>query len=163
MPKMSKPRAMAQSFLVRMVKEGLTANEALEKLREMGLGYRRTTFLEDWRQVADIPKKADYLKNVPRKYAFTDAVTVEKEWYMTRKYNVVFKVTGTDLQTGEKDIERYYTIATDERKPMGLLHDTMRSLLEQRRFEYAFQAEKVEIDVIWRRSERIPSPWEVEE
>lgn len=163
MPKMSKNRALAQPFLIRMVREGLSANEALEKLREMGLGYRRTVFLEDWREVAGVDKKKDFLKNIPRKYAFTDASTVEKEWYMRRKYSVVFKVTGTDLQTGERDVERFYTISTDERKPMGLLIDTMDSLVRQKRFEYAFEPTKVEIEVIFRRSEKIPAPWEEEE
>lgn len=40
-------------FIGQLINQGLSANEGLEVLRDLGAGYRRTDFLADWARVSD--------------------------------------------------------------------------------------------------------------
>lgn len=49
-------------FIGQMIQQGMTANEGLDLLRDLGAGYRRTDFLADWARVSDaLARTADTL------------------------------------------------------------------------------------------------------
>ena len=109
---MADRRATAWLYIQRAVREGMSANETLRQLREVGLSYRRTDFLADYRRAAQIPVKADRLKYVPKKYRPGDALYIEQPGFMAREYRYTVKLTVRNTVTGEvRDI--YNRMASD--------------------------------------------------
>jgi hypothetical protein len=67
-PGLSEQGRRVISFLVRGAREGIGANELLRMLQSSGLGYRRETFLRDYRLVQGLEKEASTLRYVPEHY-----------------------------------------------------------------------------------------------
>ena len=83
---------IAINFVKKAALEGLGANATLKILREMGLGYRRQDFLRDYRMFAQLPKKANVIKYVNRKYRLTKSLFVEPKGFMSRRFAFVSKI-----------------------------------------------------------------------
>jgi len=116
-------RAKAQPFLERLAAEGYSANKALLKLREMGLGYKRADFLADWREV-----KGKQTAKAVGKYVGLDrypgpACEVTTNRFQRRKYNYVVNYTVTNLETGQEDY-KHYIVQTDQRLTRHTIEET---------------------------------------
>ncbi len=88
-------------FLERMFREGYSATEALETLREHGLGYRMTDFYKDWRIISGAVEKADRMKYVRRDYVISERLYTPGESRTGKRFVTTMKVKALDLITGE--------------------------------------------------------------
>jgi len=67
-------------------KEGISASTFIEAMKAVGLSYRRTDMLGDWRSVNEIEKKADVLKYVRKDYLPTKAAIAEVSWKLSAEF-----------------------------------------------------------------------------
>jgi len=118
-------RGMAQPFLEHFASLGLSANEALRRLREMGLGYRRTDFLDDYRK---------YLGKEKAK----DAVMFPSVIRQKDKYQSLISYTYKDLQTGEIRHRNFY-IGHDTPLTVGTIESIAGDLISSFADEYEAQ------------------------
>lgn len=100
-------RNLARNLFPGFWERGTTANDALSELRSMGLGYRRTDFLSDFRS-----GQTTYQHETAIRYVGLDNVpserALEPQYHgVPDRYSFVYKVTGTDTSTGEPS-ERYF-------------------------------------------------------
>lgn len=98
-------------YLISLAQQGYSANKALEALRELGLGYRRTDFLADWRIITAAAEKSEKLKYVPRHAVISDRLYVPAQTSYPEKYMTTVRVVFTD-QWGFTH-ERYVTVRHD--------------------------------------------------
>ena len=94
-------RAFAQSFVKKAALEGLSANTSLGILRKVGLGYRRTDFLADFRLYKKIPKLSDALKHIRKSYRPSKGMFLQPKKWMSRKYAFTTKFKVFKPETGE--------------------------------------------------------------
>ena len=94
-------RAFAQAFVKKAAIEGLSANATLDILRKVGLGYRRTDFLADFRLYKKIPKLSDTLKHIRKSYRPSKNMFLQPKKWMSRKYAFVTKFRVFKPETGE--------------------------------------------------------------
>jgi len=97
---------------------GKTATKFLSEMQSAGLGYRRTTFLADWRAEAGIEKQADAIKYVRKGYVPTTAIAEAAEWKLSKEYMYKMQV-ATRLQPGEPITTRFVNIMTDQPITIG--------------------------------------------
>ena len=130
-------RAMAQPFLDALAAEGLSANQALGRLREMGLGYRRTDFLEDWRTVTGKQKAKAAGKYVGLDRYPGTACEIVTNKYQRRKYNYVVNYKVTNLETGETELN-HIIVASDERLTRRTIEQTAFDIITEHLDEYGY-------------------------
>lgn len=94
-------RGFAQVFVKAAAEKGLGANKTLELLKSKGLGYRRTTFLSDYRMFAKIPTLSDRIKYVRRQYRLSKSLFLEPKKFMTRRFAFVTEFNVLNPDTGE--------------------------------------------------------------
>jgi len=97
------------------IKAGQSASKFIAEMREVGLSYRRTTMLSDWRGVGNIEKKEGLLRYVRKDYQPSPALYAEVEWNLSREYMYKVRV-NTRLRPGEPVESRFVNIVND--KPM---------------------------------------------
>jgi len=97
------------------IASGVSASSFLTKMKAEGLGYRRTTFLDDWRSVGSIEAKTGLLKYVRKDYVPSPKLYAESRWNLSREFFYKVKVT-TRLRPGEPLQTRWINIVGD--KPM---------------------------------------------
>lgn len=101
------------NFIQSAITRGLGANQTLESLKNQGLGYRRTTFLSDFRIALRAEEKEATMKFVRKDYRITDKhYTPSKHPLAGGFRQTVFQIEGTDTRTGE-DVIRHVTVAHD--------------------------------------------------
>ena len=94
-------RGFAQVFVKAAAKKGLGANKTLSLLKSKGLGYRRATFLSDYRMYAKIPTLSNRIKYVRRRYRLTKELFLEPKKFMTRRFAFVTEFNILKPDTGE--------------------------------------------------------------
>ena len=101
---MKMPQAIAQ---------GMSASKFLSSLKLQGLGYRRQTFLADWRSVSGIEARKDVFKNVRKDRRPSMKSLADVEWEMNQEY--MFKVKAK-FRTGPDEPlqERFVNIPSDQ-------------------------------------------------
>jgi len=108
----SENRGLARTYIPSLFEQGLSANKALDFLKEQGLGYRRQDFLADWRETSGLKAKEDTFKYIRKDFKPTAATITITEESLSREYSYIFRITGRDSLTGEtKELEWRY--ATD--------------------------------------------------
>ncbi len=135
-------RAQAQPFLVRMAAEGLAANEALRRLREAGLGYRRTDFLADYRKVIGAEKQKDVAKYIRKDYYPTSAVITPTELNLARKYHNYIRYDYKDLETLEVK-SKTFIIADDKPLTIRQIEQTAFSLVSEMADTYRSEIQRI--------------------
>jgi len=134
------------------VGEDVPANRALETLRELGLGYRRSVFLSDYRILRSAQQKAATIKYVPKSAVISERhYTPAKTPLSVGNYQTTFRIEGTDLETGESFI-----------KNVTIAHDTLmtREELEEAAFYRALETSpNLEIERIIPTSARKQPEW----
>ena len=100
-------RNLAQNLFSGFYDRGISANKALQELKDLGLGYRRTDFLADYAQgkgTFELKTRVRFtgLDNVP-----SEKILSPKYFGTPDKYSFVFKYSGQDTTTGE-DTSGYF-------------------------------------------------------
>lgn len=108
----SSMRGIARRFIPDMLRMGMTATAGLSMLRDQGIGYRRTDFLADFRDLAGVAMKRDPLRAIPKKYRPTEATIQRVNVKQLKKFHYSYKVEGFNMITQE-DTETWITVASD--------------------------------------------------
>ena len=138
-------RGVARRFIPEMLQKGWTTGAALSYLKSQGLGYRRQTFLADWRQFSGAERKRDPLKAIPKKYKPTWETIQMSETRQVAKLHYSYKVEGMDTFTGERT-EEWITVASDQVLTMEQAEAEARRLIEKYKSELII--EKIGIDSV---------------
>jgi len=128
-------RAMAQPYLEAFASQGLSANKALRKLREMGLGYRRTDFLADYRTYTGREKAKDVAKYIRKDRYPTEATMFPDVRNLKNKYQSLIRYEYMDLRTGEVKTKSFY-IGYDRPLTVGAIEDIAGRLVTEKADEY---------------------------
>lgn len=121
-------RATAQPFLEAFAAQGLSANEALRRLREMGLGYRRQDFLNDYRTYTGKEKAKDVAKYIRKDRYPTEAVMTPDVRNLKNKYQSLIVYEYQDLRTGEIKTKNFY-IGHDSTLMVGTIEQIAGNLI----------------------------------
>ncbi len=108
-------RAAAIPRMKAAIAAGKSASSFLKEMQAKDLGYRRTTFLADYRSVGNIEAKKDLIKYVRKDYLPSPRLYADVTWDLSREYLYKLKVQ-TRLKPGEPLAERFLNIVTD--RPM---------------------------------------------
>lgn len=73
-------------------RKGQSASSFITEMRNVGLSYRRTEMLADWRAVNEIESKAGLLRNVRRNYYPSTKAMAHVGWNMSQEYMYVINV-----------------------------------------------------------------------
>jgi len=95
-------RGLSQSFLRAGVSAGLSAASTIRTLATQGLTYRRTDMLADFREWAQVPAKADVIKNVRHDYRPSKALYIETSGKQLRAFRYQVTVDVYNPETKEK-------------------------------------------------------------
>ncbi len=105
--------ATAERFIIKSIRQGLSANETLTMLRGAGLGYRRQDFLTDYSRLAQLPRKSDVLKNINLYSRPSPRTMVQGGDWMLRQYRYVTKITMLIPSSGDT-VTMYKTLSSDD-------------------------------------------------
>jgi len=109
------------SAILRMpnaILRGLSATGFLRELHGMGLSYRKTLFLSDWRSVSGIEAKKDLIKYVRKDRIPSARIVPDVEWELSREYMHKVKVWSR-LKPDDPLTERFINVMSDN--PMSPL------------------------------------------
>ncbi len=107
-------RALARAMIGSYVSAGLGSNAIINVFRDLGIGYRRTTMLEDIRQITGLARLENTVKNLPSNLLFPQYGMVQSYLRRARRYRVYVRATVEDLKTGES-FEKMTSFYTDSR------------------------------------------------
>lgn len=145
-------RALAQPYVQRAVREGVSADALQAQLRAQGIGYRRQDLLSDRRYFAGAARQVDALKSVRRD--FLPSADVHPTWHGTQIADYRYQVRGTITFRDGSTEDR--TITLESRRPLSI---TTREREFQRSMDQAYDVrtrggEVDQIDTIgaWRRA-----------
>jgi len=108
------------SALLRMpdaIKRGLTPTAFINQLRGLGLTYRKTLMLSDWRSASGVEAKKDTIKFVRKDRIPSSRSMADVEWELSKEY--MYKAnTWSRLKPDEPLTERFVNLMSDV--PMSL-------------------------------------------
>lgn len=120
-------RAEVIQRMVGALEVGKTASAFLREMRTAGLGYRRTTFLDDWRSVGNIEKKEGLIQFVRKDYQPSPALYAEVTWDLSREF--MYKISvHTRLAPGEPLEKRFVNIVNDKPMTPGEIETRVREM-----------------------------------
>lgn len=93
-------------------REGLSASRFIKTMKSVGLSYRHTDMLSDWRSVGQLEKKEGLLRYVRKDYYPKHKAMANVEWEMSQEYMYKVKVRSR-IRPDEPDIERFVNITSD--------------------------------------------------
>lgn len=137
-------RNLARNLFSGFYERGISANKALQELRDAGLGYRRQDFLADFRS-----GQGEYDQATAIRYVGIDRVPSEnifdsKYFGTPDKYSMVFKYRGTDLESGE-EITGYTTYHRNSLDTRRSMQDEAQDFLESDAERYPYTIESVSV------------------
>ena len=92
---------------------GLTPTAFIRELKDLGLSYRRTLMLADWRSVSGIEAKKDVIKYVRKDRMPSIRSVADVEWEMSKEY--MYKVKAwSQTRPDEPLTERFVNITSDK-------------------------------------------------
>lgn len=115
-------RSLARNLFAGFWDRGVSANQALNELREAGLGYKRQDFLDDYRRDKEGYDRAASVRFI-NENAIPNPKRLEAQDHgVPDKYSFVYKVTGTNQETGEEDT-RYFFYHTNTLDTRGAMEE----------------------------------------
>ena len=93
-------------------REGLSASRFISDMREVGLSYRRTDMLADWRTINELERKEGVLRYVRKDRYPTEKSIAAVEWAISKEYMYKIKVQSV-IRIGEPITERFVNIMSD--------------------------------------------------
>ena len=94
------------------LRDGLSAGRFITSMREVGLGYRRSDMLADWRSVNQLEKKEGLLRFVRKDYFPTAKTIATVDWRTSKEFMYKVKVS-TRLRPDEPILDRFVNIMSD--------------------------------------------------
>jgi len=88
------------------ITRGLSPTAFINELKGMGLSYRKTLMLSDWRSVSGIEAKKDLIKYVRKDRKPSMRVVPDVEWEMGQEYMYKVRVMGRMMP--DKPIEEHF-------------------------------------------------------
>lgn len=143
-------RAIAVKLIPQAIKSGVTRTGFLHQLRTKGLGYRKTTFLTDWRKAIGEEERKGLARYVRKDRIPSPRVMVEVDWELEKGMEYMYKVkTWGQLRPGEPLTERGAIILSD--KPLTPLQVEERVALRwvERREDYPEELIKTQLEMIY--------------
>ncbi len=95
-------RGLARNLFSGFYERGITANQALQELRQQGLGYRRQDFLSDFRQEQSSYNQAASIRYVNMDKIPTEGILAPKYHGVPDKYSLLYRVDGQDQSGNER-------------------------------------------------------------
>ncbi len=93
-------------------RKGKSASRFLADMKTVGLSYRRTDMLSDWRSVNQLETKKELLKYVRKDRYPTGATMASVDWNLGKEFMYVVKVKSV-IRAGEPITERNVNITSD--------------------------------------------------
>lgn len=93
-------------------REGLSATRFIADMRAVGLSYRRTDMLADWRSVNELERKEGVLRFVRKDRYPTGTAMAAVTWETSKEYIYKIKVQSV-VRLGEPITERFVNIMSD--------------------------------------------------
>ena len=94
------------------LRKGLSASRFIKDMRAVGLSYRRTDMLSDWRSVGQVEKKEGSLRYIRKDRYPTETTIAAVDWQISREYMYKVKVQSV-VRAGEPITERFVNIMSD--------------------------------------------------
>jgi len=138
-------RGLARRFIPEMLQKGMSAGGGLRFLQGKGLGYRKTDFLRDFREMSGREMKRDPLKAIPKKFKPTWDTIEMAEYRQTAKLHYSYKITGYD-KFKQANVEDWLTVASDDVLTMEQALKEAQALLEKYKSELV--VERITIDSV---------------
>lgn len=101
-------RALARNLFPGFYERGISANKALAELRDLGLGYRRQDFLNDFRVGASLFDQATKVRFVNEDKTPSQGILQPLYHGVPDKYSFVFKASGTSLEDGSSQDQFFF-------------------------------------------------------
>lgn len=93
-------------------REGVSASQFITQMREVGLAYRRSDMLADWRSVNKLEIKEGTIRYVRKDRYPTEKTITAVEWEMSKEYMYKIQVHSV-VRVGEPITERFVNIMSD--------------------------------------------------
>ncbi|GAI64195.1 unnamed protein product [marine sediment metagenome] len=93
-------------------REGLAASRFIKDMRDIGLSYRRTDMLADWRSVNELERKEGVLRYVRKDRYPTEKTIAAVTWETSKEFMYKVKVQSV-IRIGEPITERFVNIMSD--------------------------------------------------
>jgi len=137
---------------------GLTPTAFIKELTDLGLSYRKTLMLSDWRSSAGIEAKKDLIKYVRKDRLPSIRVIADVEWELSQEYMYKVKVWSR-LQPDEPLTERFVNLMSDvPLTPAQIEEQIYRRWGEWEKYS-AESLERVQVSLAFH---KVPSPLEEE-
>lgn len=107
---LSRARAILEAR--KYIRKDISAGQWIRSMKELGLSYRRTTMLGDYRSTLNIEKKKGAMRFVRKDYYPAKAAIAEVEWALSKEYMYKVKVESR-LRPDEPLVERFVNIMSD--------------------------------------------------
>lgn len=101
-------RGLARNLFEGFNERGLSANQALDVLRQEGLGYRRQDFLADFRSGRSEYDQASAIRYVNLDKVPSERILEGKYHGVPDKYSLLFRVEGQDQLGNERTSYFFY-------------------------------------------------------
>jgi hypothetical protein len=137
-------RGLARNLFPGFWERGISANQSLNELKGLGLGYRRQDFLADFRVGKVGYDQSIAIRNVNLDNVPSDKILEAKYFGVPDKYSLVFKAIGIDAVTGE-ETDRYFMYHRDSMDTRANLQNDAMDWLSEQSDTYGFQAESITI------------------
>ena len=137
-------RNAAQNLFSGFYERGLSANQALNILRDQGLGYRRQDFLNDFRVGENRYQGATRIRFVAGGNVPSESI-LEPDYFGTPdKYSFVFKAEGKDIATGEGK-EQYFFQHRNDIANRQSMEDDAANWLEDESNTYGMSIDRISL------------------
>lgn len=94
-------RASARAVIGSLFENGYSATQSLRLLQIEGLGYRRQTFLADWREITGVKKLERVTRFIPKNKRPTEGLMTPKASPVGGEYTYRFETEMYNPVTGE--------------------------------------------------------------
>ncbi len=124
------------------LREGLSASRFIADMRAVGLSYRRSDMLADWRSVNQLEVKEGLIRYVRKDRYPTQKTMAAVTWETSQEYMYKVKVQST-IRVGEPLTERFVNIMSD----VPMTPEMIESEVEERWGEWEKYAAEVLVGI----------------
>ncbi len=137
-------RNLAANLFQGFYDRGISANKALDELRNLGLGYRRQDFLRDFAQGQSSFDQATKIRYVNRDSTPSEGVLEPLYHGVPDKYSIVFRASGVDTATGD-DREQYFYYHRNSLDTRSNMEQDALDWMNSRGDSYGFEVDSVDV------------------
>lgn len=132
------------------IAKGLSPTAFLWEMKSIGLGYRKTEFLADWREAAGKKLKVDRYKYVRRDRRPPVSAMIDVEWVMEQEYMYKLRIFTREAE-GAPLVESFVNIRRDYPLTPAEQEAAVFQLWEDRPEDYPEILERVQAFEAYRR------------